>query len=55
MPFLDVVEFASVHWRTAVEAAAVPDSHRQALRGVPESLLATQPQDAAGPVEDHAG
>ena len=55
VPFLHVVEFASMHGGAAFEASAVPDGDRQSLGGVSESLVATQPEGTALPVEDHAG
>ena len=40
MPFLHVVEFASVHGSAAFETSPVPNGHRQALGGVRQALLA---------------
>ena len=55
VPFLDVVEFASVHGGTALEASAVSDGDCEALGNVAQSLVSTQPEGTAPPVEDHAG
>ena len=55
VPFLDVVEFASVHGSAAFETSPVPHGHREPLGGVRQALLATQPEGTAPPVEDHAG
>lgn len=55
VPFLHVVEFGSVHGCAAFEAAAVSDRYCESLGRVAESLVAAQPEGAAGPVEDHAG
>ena len=55
MPFLYVVEIASVHGGAALEAASVSRSHREALGSVGQPLVAAHPERTARPVEDHAG